>query len=283
MNTKTALVLGGTDGIGAATALELYKHGARVIIVGRSEEKAKQVLHAAQSIGSGGSMEYIVSDLSLMQNVKNAVNIMKDKAAVLDIVVYTVGILISQTEHTSEGIEKDFAVSYLSRFVCMEELHAKGLLNGNTLLLNVAASAPKVPTYAQMEFHTLQDVQARVGMKSHGQAQLANDLFVGFAASRYGITSVGYGPGSVNTSIRRELPPFLVALMKPFFYFSTREPQDVAQQLVAILGRPDLQRGKAQYFDKNGAFPVSPFIADSTRQNALLNTSVALMRQALAS
>jgi NAD(P)-dependent dehydrogenase (short-subunit alcohol dehydrogenase family) len=40
MNIKNALIVGGTDGIGAAIALELYKQGVKVVVIGRSQEKA---------------------------------------------------------------------------------------------------------------------------------------------------------------------------------------------------------------------------------------------------
>jgi NAD(P)-dependent dehydrogenase (short-subunit alcohol dehydrogenase family) len=222
-----------------------------------------------------------VCDLSLMKNIQSAVQRVKNFIAEVDVVIYTVGILISRTEHTEEGIEKDFAVSYLSRFAFSEELYGKGLFTSDTVMLNVAASAAKVPKFAQMEFDTLEEVQSRVGMKSHGQAQLANDLFIGFAPKRYGITTIGYGPGSVKTSIRRELPKFLMSMIQPFFHFSTREPQEIALQLVEILTDTALIKGEAQYFDKNGRFAVNPFIGDTKRQNALLKTSLALTAKTL--
>ena len=281
MNTKTALVVGGTDGIGAAVALELFQQGARVIIVGRSGEKARKVVEASKMLQSKGTIEAIVSDCSLMKNVKATVRQLRETIESIDILVYTVGILITKTEHTAEGIEKDFAVSYLSRFVCTEELHKQGLLTETTIMLNVAASAPKVPSYAQMEFSDVAEVQSRVGMKSHGQAQLANDIFTQFAAARYSITTIGYGPGSVNTNIRRELPRFLVALVQPFFAFSTREPQEVGRQIVSILSQKNLKKGQAQYFNRHGVFSVNPFIANTRRQSEVLATSLKLSEYTL--
>ena len=37
-----------------------------------------------------------------------------EKAERIDILIHGVGILISRTEHSTEGIEKDFAIGYLS-------------------------------------------------------------------------------------------------------------------------------------------------------------------------
>ena len=44
MNAKTVLITGSTDGIGKQTALELAAMGARVILHGRNESKARQIL-----------------------------------------------------------------------------------------------------------------------------------------------------------------------------------------------------------------------------------------------
>ncbi len=53
---KTALVTGSTSGIGKATAIALAARGAHVPVVGRNEERAKDVV--AEIEGSGGSATF---------------------------------------------------------------------------------------------------------------------------------------------------------------------------------------------------------------------------------
>ena len=50
---KTALVTGSTSGIGKATAIALAARGAHVLVVGRNEQRAKDVVTEIE--GSGGS------------------------------------------------------------------------------------------------------------------------------------------------------------------------------------------------------------------------------------
>ena len=274
---KIAVITGGTDGIGAATALELCRLGAKVFILGRSQAKADAIIEKATNLT--GTIEVIISDFSLMKNAKQTANLIAEKIDKIDILIHGVGILISRTEHSTEGIEKDFAIGYLSRFVFTEELFKKGLLHSETKMINIAASSPKIPKYFQMEFNDLQKVEARVGMTSHGQAQLANDLYTAIASNRYGITAIGYGPGSVDTSIRREVPKWLQMIMKPFF--KTRKPEDVAKQFIDILLDKTLENKHSYYFNKDGIFGIAPFIANTKRQTELLETAIVLSDKAL--
>jgi NAD(P)-dependent dehydrogenase (short-subunit alcohol dehydrogenase family) len=278
---KSAVVTGGTDGIGAATALHLYRHGAHVTVIGRSAAKADALVSRAAATPGPGSLRAVVADFSRMATVEATVERTAREITGIDLLVHAVGILITRTEHTDEGIEKDFAVSYLSRFVFLEAAARHHLLHRRTRMINIAASAPKVPSYARMEFTDLAEVESRVGMRGHGQAQLANDLLTAQAPGRYGITAIGYGPGAVDTSIRREIPAVVRAVMKPFFAGVTRTPDQVAVQLAGILADPALPGGGPHFYTRKGRFPAADFIADPARQEDLLRVSTALARKAL--
>lgn len=286
MNTLTgltAVVTGGTDGIGAATALELRARGADVTIVGRSPAKAEAMVARAAALPGPGNLRAITVDLSLMRTAREIGERLADEIGHVDLLMNAVGILITRTAHTEEGIELDFAVGYLSRFVLMETLAARGAFTPTTRIVTIAASSREVPKFARLEFDDLAAVEARTGMTSHGQAQLANDLLTAQAAARYGVTAVGYGPGAVDTSIRREVPALIRTLMKPFYARSTRRPEEVGRQIADIFADPTLQPGETAYFDRSGRFPTASFIADDARQAALLRTSLALTEKALAS
>lgn len=145
----------------------------------------------------------------------------------------------------------------------------------------VAASGPKIPKIAQLEFRDLAEVESRTGTTSHGhgQAQIANDLLTAQAAARYGATAIGYGPGSVDSNIRREVSPVIRALMKPFFARSTRTPEEVARQLADIFADPKIDRGSTRSYDTHGKFTPTEFISNRTRQADLLAATIALTKR----
>jgi len=71
LSGKTALVTGSTSGIGQATAIALAARGAHVLIVGRNEQRAKDVV--AEIEGSGGSASFKLTTLSDLQSAQELV------------------------------------------------------------------------------------------------------------------------------------------------------------------------------------------------------------------
>jgi NAD(P)-dependent dehydrogenase (short-subunit alcohol dehydrogenase family) len=66
--TITALITGGTSGIGQAVANKLAQLGMHVIVVGRSEERGKKTI--AEIRRAGGQAEFIASDLRDASSVR---------------------------------------------------------------------------------------------------------------------------------------------------------------------------------------------------------------------
>src|ERR1700758_1595336 len=60
-NTSTALITGGTSGIGLATAKKLAQLGIHVLVVGRNAERGKKAVDEIRA--SGGKADFIGSEL----------------------------------------------------------------------------------------------------------------------------------------------------------------------------------------------------------------------------
>src|SRR5579863_1063696 len=60
-NTSTALITGGTSGIGLATARKLAQLGIHVLVVGRNAERGKKAVDEIRT--AGGKADFISSDL----------------------------------------------------------------------------------------------------------------------------------------------------------------------------------------------------------------------------
>ena len=61
INSATALITGGTSGIGRASADKLAKLGSHVIVVGRNAERSERTIQEIRAVG--GQADFISSDL----------------------------------------------------------------------------------------------------------------------------------------------------------------------------------------------------------------------------
>ncbi len=71
LKDRTALVTGSTSGIGKATAIALAARGAHVLVVGRNEQRARDVV--AEIEGSGGSVTFRLTTLSDLESARDLV------------------------------------------------------------------------------------------------------------------------------------------------------------------------------------------------------------------
>lgn len=273
------VITGGTDGVGAELALQLRDRGAHVVIIGRSAAKARALIERSDAASTVGSLTARTADFSLMRSVEQTVDALADDLDRIDVLVHSVGVFLSHVEHTAEGIELDFAVSYLSRFVFLERAAGRGLIGAGTRVISLSATSPTTMRFARVEFDDLAAVTARTGFAGHAQAQTANDLLMASAPARYGVAAMGYGPGNVRTGILRAQPLWFRALVG---LFPKREPRAVAAQLVALLTDDRWSPTVVGWAGKQGRFGIAPFMADARRQRAALAASEALGAHALA-
>lgn len=87
---KTAIVTGGSSGIGAAVARTLAEAGARVAVVGRDEERLAGVCDEIRA--AGGTCLAISADLNRVEAAEEIVNRTRGELGSVDILVHAAGV-----------------------------------------------------------------------------------------------------------------------------------------------------------------------------------------------
>ena len=143
---KRVLITGGTSGMGEATALAFAAAGARVVITGRNQQRAREILKQGRK--STGSMAFVAGDISVRKAcdliVTEAVGILGG----LDIVVNSAGIIYHATaeETTDEQWLQTMNVNVNGMFfICRAALpHLK---SSRGTIINIASDAALSGSY----------------------------------------------------------------------------------------------------------------------------------------
>ena len=138
---KTILVTGASSGIGAATAIECTRQGARVVISGRNEEK----LQAVYSQLEGSGHQYVICDLCCTEDVENLCNQLPE----LDGLVFCAGITrtIPVKRIKQNDIDDIFSTNLISPIIIVNQaVKLKRINKGGSIVFISSISS----SYADM-------------------------------------------------------------------------------------------------------------------------------------
>jgi len=121
---RSAIVVGGTAGIGRGIAVRLAQAKFDVTIVGRSAERGREVIEEMKTRGGEqGKHEFVNLDASLIRNLRAFAKSYAETHSSLDVLVETQGIATIQGRtETDEGIDVKLALHYYGRVALIEAL-----------------------------------------------------------------------------------------------------------------------------------------------------------------
>ncbi|KAJ7827237.1 hypothetical protein B0H14DRAFT_2367810 [Mycena olivaceomarginata] len=142
---KTAVVVGGTRGIGGAVARLLAKLGcSRIIILGRGEKQGKDAVEILKNLApKGGKVEaeFVQGDLSDNKGMRSAATALQAAAgdAAIDYLILCqngspAGLNI---KYNAEGHDTAFAIQGISRFSIAYLLTTRGGLASNAMVVSI--------------------------------------------------------------------------------------------------------------------------------------------------
>ena len=199
MQHKNIIITGATDGIGLAAAKSIAKKGYHVSLVGRNPNKGKKALETIIAHSGNENLDFFECDLSLVVNVKDLADIIKQKHSKIDVLLNNAGGANKTKQITSEGLEKTFATNQMNYFVLSTELLDILSESNDARIVNVASNAH---IGAEIDYENINSEKNFSAWTSYCVSKLMNIMFTYQLASMQDKVSVNVlHPGFVDTNI----------------------------------------------------------------------------------
>ena len=198
---RRALVTGGSDGLGKATAKALAAAGTAVTLVGRDPERGRRAAAELLALRGGGQVTFEAADVGCLASVRDLAAAFRSRNASLDVLVHAAGVIEMGRARTPEGIERNFAVNYLGRYLLTALLDDLFTPGARVIALATAGVQP-----LRFDFEGVTGSRPLSGFRAYQQSQAANDVWGVELAERLrarGVHVAVLAPGIFQTAIRR--------------------------------------------------------------------------------
>jgi NAD(P)-dependent dehydrogenase (short-subunit alcohol dehydrogenase family) len=222
-NTSTALITGGTSGIGRATAKKLAQMGIHVVVVGRNVERGKMTVDEIRA--GGGNADFISSDLrdaaSARAVAKKAIEL---GSGLVNILINNAGIFPFGPTHemSEEEFDRVFSLNVRAPYFLVAELAPLMAKKGKGAIVNVSTM---VADYGVS------------GMSLYGASKAAINLLTKSWAAEYGRSGVRVNtvsPGPTRTEGTDAMGEGLEALASQAPAGRPANPDEIAEAIVFL-------------------------------------------------
>ncbi|KAJ8309426.1 hypothetical protein KUTeg_014300 [Tegillarca granosa] len=232
MTGKTVIVTGANCGIGKATAQELARRGAKVIMACRDVDKANQAVKDIRKVTTEGILEVKKVDLLSQDSVRKFCEEIVAEEKAIHVLINNAAIM-RPFMLTEDGHEVHMVVNHFSNFLLTNKI------------VFVSSSLHK---YAKLNLENLKEKSS----KPYANSKLANIYFAKELTERLRGTNVGVHtlhPGMVNTDLPRYLfPKIILLLLAPFMRMFLQSPLEGCQTVLYCAVSEELDGVSGKYY-----------------------------------
>ncbi|MEM1415221.1 MAG: SDR family oxidoreductase [Myxococcota bacterium] len=251
---RSVLITGGNAGIGRATAIELARRGADVLITARDPEKGAEAQRAIAE-ASGRSVELVMLDLSRFDSIREAAEDVLARRPTLGVLINNAGVVLGRRQLTAEGFEMTFGVNhvgpYLLTDLLAERLRDTAKRHGEARIINVASDA-HFRAKSGLTWDDLDRERRYVGFEVYCETKLANVLYTRALAEQLDGTGVSVNalhPGVVATRFSKDGDfPGPVSVFFTLARPLLKSPEKGAATSVHLAAAPELSGVSGRYY-----------------------------------
>ena len=196
LDGRTALVIGGADGIGYDIVRHLAASGADVVMHAGDRQHGEDAL--ARLVKSGSEplrLRLVVADLTRMSEIRAVAKELHRDLATLDVLVHTASVAAPEHRiHTEDGHERTFQANYLAAALLTTALTDRLAAAGGRVV-TVTSDAHRGATIA---WNDLNRTHRYTPLVAYAQAELALTMFTRTLAETGPLTALAVDPGSAD-------------------------------------------------------------------------------------
>ncbi|KMV23947.1 SDR family NAD(P)-dependent oxidoreductase [Mycobacterium heckeshornense] len=244
--TRTIVITGASDGIGAAAARRLSHAGEHVVVIGRSETKTTAV---AAELGA----DCFVADFADLTQVRALAQQLRSRYSRIDVLANNAGGMTTRIEFTGDGYEKTFQVNYLAPFLLTTQL-VDLLVESRASVINTSSASQKL--LGRVTIEDLHNTHRYRPSKVYALTKLAIILFTKELHRRYhdaGLSAAAFHPGYVDTNFGPASGSRILALMRhtPTRVFTATPDQGATQLVELATATPGVHWKSGEYYSRN--------------------------------
>ncbi|MGY9054743.1 MAG: SDR family NAD(P)-dependent oxidoreductase [Alphaproteobacteria bacterium] len=281
MYGKTVMVTGATDGIGLVTARELSGMGARVLLVGRNQQKGAASIAAIKHALPGADLVFLQADLSQQSEIIRLARMVSETESKLDVLVNNAGGIFSHRQESADGIELSFALNHLNYFLLTLEMLDLLRAAPAARIVNVASRAH---VGAELDFADLQFKNGYHSRNAYRRSKLCNIMFTRALARRLEgstITTNALHPGFVRTAFGGAGNPFYFRwAVKALMLATAISVEEGAKTSIHLASSPKLEGVSGLYFAECKEVKATKAARDDVTGERLWQVSEEMVRGA---
>jgi NAD(P)-dependent dehydrogenase (short-subunit alcohol dehydrogenase family) len=203
INGKFCLVTGASSGIGLATAWQLARMGATVVMTARDFDRGKAAVDKVVAKSGSANVHLLMADFASLDQVRSLARDYTTHFPALHVLINNAAIIPPQRQVSEDGYEMQFAVNYLAPFLLTNLLLPLLNTSAPSKIINVASM---VHSWGEIDFYDLQSERGYDPSGVYANTKLANILFTVELSKRLAgtqVTANSLHPGVISTNLNR--------------------------------------------------------------------------------
>jgi len=256
LDGKRVLITGASSGLGFATAVELARRGAHVIMAVRSGIPLKG--EKVKSLSGSEKVDMVHMDLSRLEDLGSFTEELKEKFGLIDIIVCNAAMVAKNSRTVKQGLDEMFVVNYFAKFLLVKQLTNGSLMNhaGPDIprIIFVASESHRNATafdwdgFGSYEPYGIKQSVAMYGYYKLLLLTMANELSRRLnQEGKVQISVFALCPGPVNSNIAREAPLVFQPLLKLVFGIFFRSPKKACRPIIYLAASKELEGSTGNY------------------------------------